>query len=84
MLLVCDLIWLPFAGGHSVVLLLHAADRASYKRVERVTTFDERERCQDFGLKKGAGGLLWSNCVCDCARMYLYVFLSTTGINILH
>ena len=29
---------------------------------------------------RGRGGLLWSNYVCECARIYLYVFLSTTGI----
>jgi hypothetical protein len=41
------------------MFVLHAADRASYRRAERGTTFDEREPCQEFGLKKevwGGGG----------------------------
>jgi len=49
----------------------------------------KRGTLEGVGIKKrggggGGGGLLWSNCVCDRARMYLYVFLSTTRINILH
>jgi len=37
------------------MFVLHAADRASYRRVERGTTFDERDPCQELGLKKEGG-----------------------------
>ena len=68
------------------MLVLRAVDSASYERVVLGTTFDQREPCQELRLKTEGGGegsgLLWSNCVCGCARIDLYIFLSATGNNI--